>query len=49
MNSFGKLLREYRNRSVDPETGKHLSQERLAALMGGILGTTYTSDRKSVV
>ncbi len=43
MNSFGKLLREYRNRSVDPETGKHLSQERLAALMGGILGTTYTS------
>ena len=43
MNSFGMLLREYRNKSIDPETGRHLSQERLAALMGEILGTTYTS------
>jgi len=43
MKSFGLLLREFRNKSIDPKTGKRLSQEKLAVLMGEILGTTYTS------
>ncbi|MBG0787261.1 MAG: helix-turn-helix domain-containing protein [Anaerolineaceae bacterium] len=47
MHSFGFLLREYRNRSIDPETGKRLSQEKLAARVGTILGTTYTAQAVS--
>lgn len=45
--SFGLILREYRNRSVDPQTGRHLSQERLAALIGETLGTSYTAQAVS--
>jgi len=46
-HSFGLLLREYRNRCIDPQTSRRLSQERLAALVGETLGTTYTAQAVS--
>ena len=45
--SFGMLLREYRNRSVDPTTGRSLSQERLGVLIGETLGTSYSAQAVS--
>jgi uncharacterized membrane protein YciS (DUF1049 family) len=46
-NSFGSLLRFYRHRSSDPETGRRLSQERLGILIGEKLGTRYTAQAVS--
>jgi len=34
MSTFGKLLRQYRNQCTDPLSGKHLTQEQLAELLG---------------
>ncbi|MCB2209372.1 helix-turn-helix domain-containing protein [bacterium] len=46
-NSFGSLLRLYRHRCSDPETGRRLSQERLGSLIGEKLGTPYTAQAVS--
>ena len=39
--SFGFLLRQYRNKSIDPQNGRRLSQEALGRLIGKELGTQY--------
>ena len=41
--SFGFLLRQYRNKSIDPRTGRRLSQEALGSLIGEELGTPYSA------
>ena len=41
--SFGFLLRQYRNKSIDPRTGRRLSQEALGLLIGEELGAPYSA------
>ncbi|MCI0562713.1 MAG: AAA family ATPase [Nitrososphaera sp.] len=43
MSEFGKLLREYRKKCLDPERKRPLTQERLAILLERASGVGYTA------
>lgn len=45
--TFGFLLRQYRNKSINPQTGRRLSQEALGTLIGKELGTPYSAQAVS--
>ena len=46
--SFGFLLRQYRNKSIDPQNGRRLSQEALGLLIGQNLGTQHSYSAQAI-
>jgi hypothetical protein len=46
--SFGFLLRQYRNKSIDPQNGRRLSQEALGLLIGKDLGTQHSYSAQAI-
>lgn len=46
--SFGFLLRQYRNKSIDPQNGRRLSQEALGVLIGKDLGTHHSYSAQAI-